>query len=85
MEQCVLMSGRGLRRQDRAAGEITLGIQRTAPMTSPCFATVTCEDTVLHPVGWDIEPLPIDEHLHTFERQTIMRRVAVGIVTAGQT
>ena len=78
-----LMSGCGLRWQDRAAGEISQGVLQPAPMRSPCFATVTREGAVLDPARRDIEPPRVNEHLYAAERQTVRHRAAVGVIAAG--
>jgi hypothetical protein len=85
MEQCVLMSGSGLGRQDRTPGKVPHGVSQPAPMRSPCFATVTSEGAVLDAAPRDIEPLLVNEHLRPFRYQTVRHRAAVAIMTAGQT
>jgi hypothetical protein len=85
MEQCVLMNGGGLGWQDCTTRKVPQSVLQPAPMSAPRFPAVTREKAVLDAAPRDVDPMLVNEHLHPFRGQTVRYRVAVAIMTAGQT
>src|SRR3954451_24905498 len=73
MEQCVLVSGGGLGRQDRTAGKVPHRVSQPAPMSSPCFAPITREGAVLDAAPRDIK------RKHPRSRADFERRASPGL------